>query len=408
VKGQEGFQHKLDQALVRYLSDPDRGDATAPVLVKVKQGGAVSRLGDLCAMCSDDHEGLNLLEQMNLLCGSLSDRTLQELASRDEVEMVYLDQKVRALLDIATQAVGSRDVVRTFGLTGKGVGIAVLDTGIHPHPDLIQPVNRIVAFRDLVQGRTEPYDDNGHGTHVAGCAAGNGFSSSGRYRGTAPEANLIGIKVLDAQGEGYFSTILEGINWCIENKARYNIRIINLSLGGEPASSYVNDPIAQAAARAWRAGIVVCAAAGNTGPTGTINTPGTHPHIITVGSLDDQSTPATSDDRLASYSSRGPTADGLIKPDLCVPGTNITSLLSPGSTLASENPGNIIGSAYLTLSGTSMATPLCAGACAQLLQAFPTYTPDQIKTILKSTGRYFAPNTPGYLDLGKALQMIRS
>src|SRR5690606_33155351 len=164
--------------------------------------------------------------------------------------------------------------------------------------------------------------------------AGNGFQSEGLYAGAAPEADIVGVKVLDFSGGGRLSTVIRGIEWCIENKEKYGIRILSLSLGSPALESYRHDPLAQAAEKAWHKGIVVCAAAGNDGPNrGTISTPGNHPLIITVGAVDDRNTVSREDDVRAPFSSLGPTPDGLIKPDIYAPGTDIISLNAPGSEL---------------------------------------------------------------------------
>src|SRR5699024_5700594 len=144
---------------------------------------------------------------------------------------------------------------KQFGLTGKDVTVAVIDTGIYPHADLIEPKNRIIAFKDFIKDQTEAYDDNGHGTHCAGDIASNGHQSDGKYIGPAPDASLIGVKVLDQDGGGRLSTIMKGITWCIKHKDEYNIRIISLSLGAEAFESYRDDPLSQAAQKAWHHGI---------------------------------------------------------------------------------------------------------------------------------------------------------
>lgn len=311
--------------------------------------------------------------------------TLKKLVKNSIVEHVWLDHEVKALLDVATPVTGAPQLWNSSN-QGEGIGIAILDTGIYPHPDLTKPKNRIIAFKDFVKSKEKPYDDNGHGTHSAGSAAGNGFQSGGRYKGPAPEANLIGVKVLDRKGSGPASRIIKGIQWCISNKNRYSIKIISLSLGAPAKQSSKNDPLCQAVKKAWNAGIIVCAAAGNTGPASkTINTPGIEPSIITVGALDDKNTITISDDTVANFSSRGPTIDGYAKPDLLAPGVKITSLKSPSSLIARtfSNADNW----YITLSGTSMATPICAGVTALLLKKYPELSPNQIKNRLKQTCR---------------------
>lgn len=380
---------------------------TVKVIIKLKEDHEFSALSDLCSPTHEDKLHHHF-QHLGMLAGEFCIETIRQLNQHSSIDKIYPDRKIKALLDVAKPAIGSTGIQNQFGLTGKGVTIAIVDTGIYPHPDLTKPTNRIIAFKDFINGRTSPYDDNGHGTHVAGDAASNGFSSGGKYSGPAIDANLVGVKVLDAQGSGSTSSVLSGINWVIQNKTTYSIRILNLSLGAVPYTSYTDDPLAQAVRRAWRAGIVVFAAAGNSGPEGTINTPGFDPLIITVGAVSDRNTMSRSDDVYASYTSRGPTINGFIKPDIAAPGTNITSLLAPNSTLAQQYPGNIVANQYFVLSGTSMATPISAGACAQLLQAYPAMNPDEVKTLLKETSQFIDTQHPGYLIVYSAIQLRKT
>lgn len=279
------------------------------------------------------------------------------------------------------------------GSKGRGVAIAIIDTGVHPHPDL---KDRIVAFKDVVNGRSEPYDDQGHGTHVAGDAAGNGAASGGKYVGTAPEADVVGVKVLDARGGGRLSDIIKGVEWVVQNRARYNIRVMNMSLGASARDSYRNDPMCKAVEQAVDAGIVAVIAAGNSGPRGrTIGTPGIDPKALTVGAIDDRDTTAREDDDLARFSSRGPTIDNLQKPDVVAPGTNITAATSPGSALDKEPRIPRDGEWYITISGTSMATPVTAGIVADLVSAVPSATPASVKEALMGSARPLE-RTPAY------------
>lgn len=298
---------------------------------------------------------------------------LEELAHSRHVHKIWHDAPVRILLDVAVPTVGGNQVQQA-GFTGAGVNVAVLDTGIYPHSDLMTPSNRILAWNDLVNHKDTPYDDNGHGTHVAGIIAGNGHKSDGKYKGMAPEARLVGVKVLDEEGAGVISTLISGIEWCINNQATLNIRAINLSMGAPAQESYRSDPLCRATTAAWRKGIVVCCAGGNEGPeSGTIDSPGINPKTITVGNLDDQQTLSPSDDRLSETSSRGPTIDRLIKPDILAPGTNITSTWKNGG--------------YKSLSGTSMSTPMVTGAVVQIIQKWPKLKPDQVKRQLLKNAR---------------------
>jgi serine protease AprX len=314
----------------------------------------------------------------------VSPECLKSICLHKHVSKVVLDRKNRINLNVATPAVGAAAVQRS-GTNGRGVTVAVLDTGVARHPDLIRPTNRIAAFKDFVNGRTRPYDDNGHGTHVAGDVAGNGYSSKGKYRGAAPGARIVGVKVLDRQGSGFDSTIIKGIEWCVNNRRRLGIRVLNLSLGKQALERCNNDPLCQAVGRAVRAGLVVTVSAGNDGPgKGSIDSPGVSPAAITVGATNDRNTVRESDDRIAAFSSRGPAIGGLLKPDLIAPGVNIVSLRADGSELDRTMPQNRVGKRYFRLSGTSFSAPITAGAAALLLQKRPRLTPSQVKSLLKS------------------------
>lgn len=324
---------------------------------------------------------------INAFSTKVDGNKLRSLLEDSKVYTIWYDKKVKALLDVSTPVVQAPPVWRS-GFTGRGVGIAILDTGIYPHPDLVTPRRRLIAFKDFVNNRAISYDDNGHGTHVAGDAAGNGIRSRGLFRGPAPEAHLIGIKVLDKYGSGYLSDVLAGIQWAINFKNRFNIRVMNLSLGTEATQSSLFDPLCQAVRKAWAAGIVVCAAAGNSGPgLGTIDSPGIEPAIITVGADNTRRTISIADDFVASFSSRGPTIDRVIKPDVIAPGVNIRSLRSPGSYEDVNYPRLRVGNWYFILSGTSMSTPICSGVAALLIQKNPRITPNALKQALKSTAR---------------------
>ncbi|MFS0672218.1 S8 family peptidase [Ornithinibacillus sp. 179-J 7C1 HS] len=347
------------------------------------------------------------LPMVNCCSANMSIENLEQLLeSCSSIKKVYYDRKITALLDVATPAIGS-STLHQSGYTGQGKTIAIVDTGIYPHSDI---EDRITAFVDFINGQVDPYDDNGHGTHCAGDAAGSGLSSNHiKYMGPAPEANLVGIKVLDKSGAGTLSTVIQGIQWCVENKAQYNIDIISLSLGSDAVEPAREDPVVQAVERAWDSGIVVCVAAGNSGPSnGTIASPGISPTVITVGATDDKSTIDRSDDTVANFSSRGPTIDGINKPDLVTPGVNIISLRSPGSYLDYTNRISRVDANYISLSGTSMATPICAGIVAQLLQKEPYLTPNEVKEKLINacTDMGQPPNVQGngYLNAENLLE----
>jgi serine protease AprX len=328
------------------------------------------------------------------------------LNTSSHIKKVYYDRKVTALLDTATPAIHS-DQLQQSGLTGKDVTIAVIDTGIYAHEDL---QGRIIGFKDFVNNRTAPYDDNGHGTHCAGDAAGNGALSGGKYVGPAPEANLVGVKVLDKMGSGSLSTVISGVDWCIQNQSQFNISILSLSLGSDAQQSAKDDPVVKAVEKAWDNGMVVCVAAGNSGPSSsTIASPGISPKIITVGAANDKNTVERSDDVVVDFSSRGPTIDGLTKPDLVTPGVNIISLRSPRSFLDKTNASARVDTNYFSLSGTSMATPICAGIIAQMLQDNPNLSPDDVKRNLinacEDIGQDENAQGYGYLNALRLMQM---
>jgi len=341
--------------------------------------GDCRRVAELCRS-----HGAHLSHELagvGCLCATVDPRVLQHLCCCDGVTRIWADTEVRAMLDAAVPSAGAVQAVSRY--SGQGVTIAVVDTGIYPHPDLS---SRIIAFHDAVGKRTSAYDDNGHGTHVAGCAAGDGTRSRGQYRGPAAGALLVGVKVLNKTGSGTMSHLLDGIDWVIQNRERYHIRIMSMSLGGTARGRCSEDPLCQAVGRAWDAGIVCVVAAGNEGPGGgTVATPGISPKIITVGAMDDHSSPDRRDDTLASFSSRGPTPEGEHKPDVLAPGVNITALRSPRSYVDKSNPDSRVGEWYATLSGTSMATPLVSGLVALLLEAEPGLTPNAVKARLRLT-----------------------
>ncbi|SNR87677.1 serine protease AprX [Anaerovirgula multivorans] len=352
-----------------------------PVIVETNELGKMNQSVESLATsigCKIDRK----LHTINAFSTKVNAKTLELLAQNNNVKKIWYDREVKTLLDVASPTVGSTPLWNN-NITGKDVVVVVMDTGIYEHPDLS---GRIIAFKDFVNQKSHPYDDNGHGTHVAGDIAANGSQSNGNYRGPAPEAQLIGVKVLNKIGSGSLSVVIEGLQWCIDNKESLSIRVINMSLGAETTMPYSEDPVCMAVANAWEAGIVVCAAAGNSGPqNNTINSPGIHPSVITVGALDDRNTVSLEDDSVADFSSRGPTIDGFEKPDIIAPGTDIISLRSPNSMLDKQNKQARIDEWYTSLSGTSMATPVCSGVIAQILQVNPSLTPDQVKELLIHT-----------------------
>ena len=283
------------------------------------------------------------------------------------------------------------DTLHKAGITGKGVTLAVLDTGLWQ--DLLQNYGaRVLATRDVTNGGTgavsgDPY---GHGTHITSIAAGGAQNLGGGYLSIAPQANLVIVRAFNGTGAGRYVDVIAGLNWIVANKQKYNIRVLNLSFGAPPQSYYWNDPLNQAVMAAWRAGIVVVTAAGNEGPSAmTIDVPGNVPYVITVGALTDNYTPYDpSDDRLASFSSTGPTYEGFVKPEMVAPGGHMVASMSGSSYLANIDPNSMLPAEQLfTMSGTSQAAAVTSGVVALMLQSDPTLTPDNVKCRLLASGR---------------------
>src|SRR5712671_5009948 len=361
---------------------------------------------------------------------TMSPKQLSNLISSDSnIKYVSLDRPLQGAMNNAGPAVGA-DIAHSLGYDGTGVGVAVIDSGVNSVFDLAQvgnsKVSRIVYSQNFDPSANTTNDLYGHGTHVAGIIAGNGGSSTCgncdvTFRGIAPNANIINLRVLDQNGSATDSTVIAAIQQAIALKSQYNIGVINLSLGRGVFESYTLDPLDQAVEQAWNAGIVVVVAAGNYGRDnssnnngyGTITAPGDDPYVITVGAMKTIGTASRADDLIASYSSKGPSMiDHVVKPDLVAPGNLIISdLASSTDTLYSQYPANLvavadytasntsnISSTYYQLSGTSMAAPMVSGAAALLLQQNPALTPDQVKARLMKTAYKTFPTYSSYTD----------
>jgi serine protease AprX len=331
--------------------------------------------------------------------------TADTLAVDTGVLTLSIDAEVRAsgLPPRSARSSGAKNARQRFNRHGSGLTVAVIDSGVRPHADL--PAWRIRKFVDFVNGRTAPYDDFGHGTHVAGIIAGSGAASAaldGPYVGAAPGVDIVALKVLDGNGAGSTSDVIAALEWVAANHLLYNIRVVNLSLGHPVFEPSATDPLVQAADALVRRGIVVVASAGNLGIDpldgevgyGGVTSPANGPSIIAVGAVDTKTTDARSDDRVASYSSRGPTRfDVLVKPDLVAAGHHVVSLSAPGSFLFTNFPslhvpvGNEATPFYMTLSGTSMAAPVVSGAAALVLNANPRLSAGAVRAVLSFTAQ---------------------
>src|SRR3979409_1848232 len=297
---------------------------------------------------------LGQLPLINGVVALLDGNGIQNLSNQSNVVYISADRPLTPS-DDNTNAAVDVDFAWQSNYTGAGVGVALIDSGVSNHADLNQgilPFSRVVYQQSFVPGNSRSSDQYGHGTHIAGLIAGDGLSSTGwlfskTFKGIAPRANIVNLRVLDANGGATDSQVIAAIHQAISLKSQYNIRVINLSLGRAVYETYKLDPLCKAVEKAWQSGIVVGVAAGNKGrfqPTNgyaTVTAPGNDPYVITVGAMKPMGTPTRTDDLIASYSSKGPTAiDAIAKPDLVAPGNLLVSLEAQGSTLYNQNPGN--------------------------------------------------------------------
>jgi len=323
----------------------------------------------------------------------------------DDVEIEY------AVGSVYREVVGAEALWQQTGLDGQGVTVAVVDSGISDHIDFrtdasnptqaLDSNSRII--HNAVFGEYEsPNDEYAHGTHVAGIVGGNGVASGGKYVGIAPGVNLINIRVSNNEGLTYTSDLVDGLQWVLENKDAYNIRVLNLSINSTAPESYHNSPIDAAVEILWFNGIVVVVAAGNNGTAdgpSTVYPPANDPFVITVGATEDLGTASLDDDFVGAFSAYGTTGDGFAKPDIVAPGRNMISLLAGTDATAYTNHiKHHVDDFYFRMSGTSMSAPVVTGAIALLLQDEPGLTPDQVKYRLMATANQ---SWPGY-DAAKA------
>jgi serine protease AprX len=292
------------------------------------------------------------------------------------------------------------DVVWDAGITGEGVAVAVIDSGLDDLAGLSKHIDgdddRIIAWIDFVHGKNKPEDKNGHGTHIAGIIANTEVGEDGEWNGVAPGVNLVGVRVLDKNGYGTYEQVIQGIQWVIDHKVEYNIRIINLSLVSSVQSPYWADPLNQAVMQAWANDIVVVVAAGNAGPDPmSIGVPGNNPYVITVGAFTDNYTPNNwDDDYITPFSASGPTLDGFVKPDVVAPGAHIRSLVEKSDYLARKYPDTYHFTNYASIAGTSQASAVVSGIAALTLSSNPDLNPDQVKhRIMYASALWIDPDT---------------
>ena len=348
-----------------------------------------------------------------------------ELSRSEAVHWVSLDAKIASTT--CAQCVDTSNLANSYistiradkvwnsstYLQGQGIGVAVVDSGINPNGDLYTKagVNRQVANirfnSDYNQNTSDGY---GHGTHVSSVLGGDGSESNSKYIGVAPMVNIINVKVSNDDGSAKASDIIQGLQWVLNNKDTYNIRVVNLSFNSTVAESYNTSPLDGAVEILWFNKIVVVTSAGNQA-NGVVYPPANDPFVITVGATDDKGTASLNDDVVASFSAYGTTSDGVVKPDLVAPGKNIVArLVNTNMGMAQAHPANIISGNYFRVSGTSVSAPMVSGAVAILLQSEPGLNPDQVKYRLMSTanktwsGYNSAKAGAGYLDVYAAVK----
>ena len=401
----------------------------SPVILRIDGGFDSAKEAHLKSLGADVTRRLPLL---HYVAANVPTRSLRKVAALPFVLRLSSDLPVRKCDGFTEGSSGDTSAYQQYGLTGQGVITVVIDSGVSASPDLNGRLYSAVSF---VSGDSSTDDKCGHGTHVAGILAGSGAASTGpgfkkTFHGIARGAYIGSVRVLDQQGMGTVSSVLSGIQYVIgiKNQYKYNQPVVmNLSLGHPVGESYTTDPLCQAVETAWKGGIVVVCAAGNSGRAsatnkagaanegwgtayGSIQSPGNDPYVITVGatkSIDGN----RAHDKIATYSSRGPSRlDLILKPDIIAPGNKVISLDTPGSYLATQyaskdqipmssyESGTVTGlsSDYMQLSGTSMATPVVAGAAALLLQANPNLSPDTVKArLMISADKWAAPDASG-------------
>jgi len=351
------------------------------------------------AVRSADGSVISELPIINGLGASLTASAAEELSRSPLVRAVSTNAAVEseAVIDPRRLATAYNQSVRSHrawevGHYGQGVGVAVLDTGIDGTlPDFqvseTDRSSRVVTSAVVNPAATRAGDSFGHGTHIAGLIAGNGTNRApgdlvdGKYVGVAPDANLIDVKVADEEGNASVLDVIEGLQFVVDFRTDYNIRVVNLSLRSTVAESYLTDPLDAAVEAAWNSGIVVVVAAGNEGTAADAVSyaPANDPYVITVGGVDDMGTKAIDDDALASWSSRGTTQDGFAKPDVVAPGASMVSTVPPGSAYTELCPTCLTEGGYFQVGGTSMAAAVVSGEAAILIGANPALTPNQVK-----------------------------
>jgi serine protease AprX len=367
-----------------------------------------------------DAVGGRVTRPLPLIDGFAADVPANRLAGLEDADAiagVYVDGRVQ-MATAGTDAYDALDPNLAWrksirlpqvpaGIDGRGVTVALIDTGVARVQDLS---DRVVARVDFTPGGAGD-DAYGHGTHLAGVIAGTGAASSGKWRGVAPGAQLVSVKVAGPDGSTDVSVVIAALQWVVSHRAEYGIKVLNLSFGTDSIQPYAVDPLNAAVERAWAAGITVVVSSGNRGP-GTINKPGDDPFVITVGAADLKQTPERWDDEIAPFSSRGRTQDGFEKPDLVAPGTTIVAARDAGSTIDGLHPSAVVDGDYFKGTGTSQAGAIVSGVAALMYQANPSLRPNAVKGILMGsafkTAAYRSGGGAGLVDAAGAVQSVYS
>ena len=437
-----GTTHSKASPEIRSLmADVSRRDQRTTVILQLKSGiGASLQI----KLADPDSVVRAQLNELRITIVEVSNRRLSALVYDDSVAFVAPDRDIK-LLSHLTTTTGTENIRRgtkpdgiTYSVDGTGIGIAVLDSGIDTaHVAFKTATGKRIAFSKDFTGVGTTKDSYGHGTHVAGEISGDLSYPTLNYTGVAPGASLINLRVLDDQGFGKESAVLNALDWVLTNRTTYNIRVVNMSLGSAAIDSYTDDPMCKAVRKLVDAGVVVVAAAGNNGKDamgrkvyGSIHSPGNEPSALTVGASNSFQTDKRSDDGVASYSSRGPTRsywvdgfgnknfDNIRKPELVAPGNKIVSAQADKNYLVTMYPylamplSSDMNNKAMSMSGTSMAAPVVAGAAALLLQENPNLTPNMVKIILMYTAQKLPyanefEQGAGELNIDGALKLAR-
>ncbi len=392
---------------------------TASVIVQYKTAPGKPQLDQILRWGGKPGVKLVLINAVSV---QLPQTAIAPLSDDDAVAYISPDRPVRSHSDGAAAPAVLADYAYSLGFDGSGVGVAVIDSGFYRGGLLRDSAgkSRVLFNLDLVGDLSDP---SGHGALVAAIIGGKSTASDCPsceefVRGIAPNVSFIDLRALNNVGSGTDSAVIAAVQAAVQLKNKYNVRVLNLSLGRPVRESHTLDPLCRAVEQAWKAGIVVVVSAGNNGRDNsagtngyaTIEAPGNDPYVITVGAINTKRTPSRADDVMTSFSSKGPTAiDHIVKPDLVAPGNEVPALRQ--SVLSDQPQVGISASSgsgnYPTLSGTSAAAAVVSGAASLLLQQDPSLTPDQVKARLMKTADKNLPSHTAVIN-GSATYTVQS